>query len=160
LRFNGPDYTVFGCGPGQAIDGSQVTGWGSTTGDDDGDPTGTFVPKSVVFSLPQAVDVSRFAVDPAATCGDDPTSSMGAFRIETSVDGNTWKTAATGTFHAADDGRLNPVTPTAGKTAVRFVRLTIRGNQTPSFASTCPDGGASGCSFTDMSEIKLYGDSH
>ena len=45
--FNGPDYSAYGCGPEGAIDGSLGTGWGSTAGDDQGDPTGTFVAKHV-----------------------------------------------------------------------------------------------------------------
>jgi hypothetical protein len=48
------------------------------------------------------VDVSTFAVDPSATCGDGGSASMGEFRIETSPDGTTWTTAAEGTFTVAD----------------------------------------------------------
>jgi extracellular elastinolytic metalloproteinase len=158
--FTGPDFSSFGCGPEQAIDDSLVAGWGSTTGDDNGDPTGTFTPKWLVISLPDAVDVLSYAVDPSATCGDDETSSLGAYTLQTSTDGTTWIPSASGSFDAADDGRLNTVTPVGGRTDVRYVRLTMRGNQTPGFAATCPGSSVSGCSFTDMTEIKVYGVQH
>jgi hypothetical protein len=61
--FDGPDYSP-ACGPVGAIDNSQATGWGSTTGDDAGTPTNLFVPKSIVVDLKQAVDVAQFAVGP------------------------------------------------------------------------------------------------
>ena len=41
--FNGPDFSDFGCGPAGAIDNAQGTGWGSTTGDDDGTPTNAMI---------------------------------------------------------------------------------------------------------------------
>jgi len=154
--FTGPDFGP-ACGPPLAIDNSQVTGWGSTTGDDAGTPTNVFVPKSIVIALPRAVNVSQFAVDPAAVCGDGGSASLGAFRIATSPDGTTFTTANEGTFTLADRGRLNPLTPTAGAQGVRFVRLTMLGNQTPDFATNCPGGAFSGCSFTDMAEIEVYG---
>jgi extracellular elastinolytic metalloproteinase len=154
--FNGPDYGP-ACGPPQAIDNSQSTGWGSTTGDDDGTPTNEFVPKFIVVDMQQAVDVTEFAVDPAATCGDGASASTGDYRIETSPNGTVWTTAASGTFTSDDNGTLTPVTPTAGGSDVRFVKFTMLGNQVPDFATNCPDGAFSGCSFTDMSEIEVYG---
>ncbi len=154
--FNGPDFSPV-CGPPQAIDTSQASGWGSTTGNDDGDPTNVFVPKFVVIELPAAIDVTQFAVDPSATCGDGGSASTGDFRIETSPNGTTWTEAASGTFTLDDRGELNPVTPTGGTAGVKFVRFTILGNQTPDFATNCPDGAFSGCSFTDLTEIEVYG---
>jgi extracellular elastinolytic metalloproteinase len=154
--FNGPDFSPQ-CGPDDAIDNSQATGWGSTTGDDDGDATNTFVPKWIVIDLPATIDVTGFAVDPAATCGDGGSASVSDYRIETSPDGTTWTEAASGTFTIDDRGVLTPIAPTAGATGVQFVRFTMLGNQTPDFATNCPDGGFSGCSFTDMSEIEVYG---
>jgi hypothetical protein len=154
--FNGPDFSP-ACGPAGAIDNSEATGWGSTTGDDAGDPTNVFVPKHITVDMHQTVNVSHFAVDPSATCGDGGSASTGSFRIETSTDGVTWTTASQGTFTAADRGRLNPLTPTAGGQAVRYVRFTILGNQTPDFATSCPGGAFSGCSFTDLTELEVYG---
>ena len=139
------------------IDTSQATVWGSTTGNDAGDPTNVFVPKFVVIALPAAVDVTDFAVDPTAGCGDGGSASTGDFRIETSPNGTTWTQAASGTFTLDDRGRLNTVTPTAGTQGVRFVRFTILGNQTPDFATNCPGGAFSGCSFTDLTEIEVHG---
>ncbi len=75
--FNGPDYSGFGCGPDEAIDDSQSSGWGSTTGDDDGTPTNEFIPKFIVIDMDRHVDISKFAVDPSATCGDGGSASTG-----------------------------------------------------------------------------------
>ncbi|MGD9961560.1 M36 family metallopeptidase [Nocardioides sp.] len=154
--FNGPDFSP-ACGPDLAIDGSQAAGWGSTTGDDEGTPTNVFVPKYIVVDLGQPVDVSEFAVDPSATCGDGGSASTGDYQIETSPDGTTWTLAAQGTFTAAERGQLNPVPPTAGAAGVEFVKFTILGNQTPDFATSCPGGAFSGCSYTDLTELKVYG---
>jgi hypothetical protein len=154
--FNGPDYSP-ACGPDGAIDNSLSTGWGSTTGDNAGDPTNVFVPKHITVQMPQGVNITSFAVDPSATCGDGGSASTGSFQIETSPDGTTWTTAATGSFTAADRGRLNPVAPTAGSQGAKFVRFTILGNQTPDFATNCPNGAFSGCSFTDLTELEVYG---
>jgi hypothetical protein len=107
--------------------------------------------------LPRAVTVSGFGVDPSATCGDGASASTGGYRIETSPNGSTWTTAATGKFTSADAGRINKVSPTAGTAAVRYVRFTITSNQTPNFASNCPDGAFDGCSFTDLTEIEVFG---
>jgi hypothetical protein len=52
---------------------------------------------------------------------------------------------------------LNPVTPTTPATNIRFVKFTMLGNQTPDFATSCPGGAFSGCSFTDLTEIEVYG---
>ncbi|TQJ07718.1 M36 family metallopeptidase [Lapillicoccus jejuensis] len=155
--FNGPDFSTFNCGPTQAIDGSQGTGWGSTTGDDAGTPTNVFVPKFIVVKLPSAVDVETFAVDPSNTCGDPGSSATGAYRIDTSVDGTTWTTAASGTFGTANRGIYNVVTPTAGKAGVAYVKFWILGNQVPDFATNCPSGGFGGCTFTDMTELQVFG---
>jgi len=154
--FTGPDFGP-ACGPVGAIDGSQASGWGSTTGNDNGDATNLFVPKEITIALPQAIDVSEFAVDPSATCGDGGSASTAGFTIATSPDGTTFTDAATGTFVVADRGRLNTVTPTAGATGVNFVRFTITSNQTPDFVNNCPNGAFSGCSFTDLTEIEVYG---
>jgi extracellular elastinolytic metalloproteinase len=158
VGFNGPDYTEFGCGPDGAIDLSLGTGWGSTTGDDQGTPTNEFVPKFITVDMHTVVNVDTFGVDPNATCGDPGSASTGRFRIETSPDRTTWTTAAEGEFTPADRGRLNDVTPIPGTAeAVRFVRFTILGNQTPDFATNCPDGPFAGCSFTDLTELAVFG---
>jgi extracellular elastinolytic metalloproteinase len=161
LTFDGPDYTPFGCGPGGAIDLSLSTGWGSVTGHVDGQgnaiPTNVFEPKAIVVKLPQAVDIDTFKIDPSATCGDGGSASTGAFKIETSPNGATWTDAATGAFTSDDRGRLNDVAPTGGATNVQYVRFTIEGNQTPDFATSCPNGPYSGCAFTDLTELAVVG---
>ncbi|HKG50118.1 MAG TPA: hypothetical protein VKB14_06745, partial [Actinomycetales bacterium] len=67
--------------------------------------------------------------------------------------------AAQGTFGAADQHRLNPVTPVPGSgAAVRFVRFTMLSPQVPGvFAVTCRSSGAAGCQFMGMSELEAYG---
>lgn len=159
VDFNGPDFSSFACGPTGAIDLSQGTGWGSTTGDDAGTPTNVFVPKFVTVDLTKAVDIKGFAVDPSNTCGDAGSSATGAYRIDTSTDGTTWKTAASGTFTATDRGRYNEVAATANGTGVRYVKFWILGNQTPDFATNCPAGAYNGCQFSDMTELEVFGTS-
>ena len=64
--FDGPDYTPFGCGPGGAIDQSQIAGWGSDSDLVAGAP-GPATPKSITIDLPTAVDITEVSVDPSAT---------------------------------------------------------------------------------------------
>ncbi|WBQ05782.1 M36 family metallopeptidase [Kribbella sp. CA-293567] len=156
VAFNGPDFSPQ-CGPGYAIDSSQGTGWGSTTGDNAGTPSGVMIPKNIDISLPATVNISKFSVDPSNTCGDPGSASTGKYRIETSVDGTTWATAAEGEFTAANRGKYNEVTPTANTAGVKFVRFVMLSPQVPDFATNCPDGAFGGCQFTDMTEIQVYG---
>ena len=157
MGFNGPDYTDFGCGPEQALDLSLGTGWGSTTGNTKGTPTNVFVPKFLTVDMKRKVNITSFAVDPSAACGDAGSASTGAYQIETSPDNVTWTVAASGTFTEADRGRLNLVKPTQASLGIQFVRFTILGNQVPDFAVNCPDGGYDGCAFTDLTELQVYG---
>ena len=62
-----------------------------------------------------------------------------------------------GHVHRDDRGRINELAPTAGADGVRFVRFNILGNQTPDFATSCPDGAFSGCSFSDLTELEVFG---
>jgi hypothetical protein len=155
--FDGPNFSAFGCGPNEAFDTSLSAGWGTTTGDNNGTPTNAFIPKSITVQLPQAVDISSFGVDPTATCGDGGSASTGDFMIETSPDGNTFTEAANGSFTADDRGHLNEVDPSAAADNVQFVRFTIQGNQTPNFSTSCPNGPFSGCQFTDLTELAVFG---
>ena len=157
VDFNGPDYTEFGCGPVQALDTNLATGWGSTTGSVKGEPTNVFQPKHLTVDLGRAVNITTFGVDPTATCGDAFSASTGAFQIETSPDNVTWTVAASGAFDETHRGQLNTVTPTTGTVGVRYVRFTILGNQVPDFAVNCPNGGFSGCQYTDLTELEVYG---
>ncbi len=155
--FNGPDYSSFGCGPGGAIDLSQGSGWGSTTGDDVGTPTNVFVPKHIVVDLGATIDVKSFAIDPSSTCGDAGSSSTGRYQVEVSATGATWRVAAAGTFDASNRGRYNAVPATGDTQGARYVRFTILGNQVPDFATNCPAGAFNGCSYTDLTELEVFG---
>ena len=154
--FNGPDFSPQ-CGPGFAIDGVQGSGWGSTTGDNAGNPTNVMIPKHVDIALPAAVTVTKFSVDPSNTCGDPGSASTGQYRIETSADGVTWATAQEGTFTAANRGKYTELTPSGNATGVKFVRFTMLSPQVPDFANNCPAGAFGGCRFTDMSELQVFG---
>jgi hypothetical protein len=178
--FNGPDYSTFGCGPSGAIDQSLGTGWGSTTDTDAGDETGSVTPKFIVIQLPQAVDISSLGIDPGHTCGDGLSASTHDFQVETSTDGTTYQTAATGTYYSGDVGHLNTVSLAGGTdTNVQFVRFTMLDPMVPTSGDTCDDnsncpsgtggvaqrcgpgapdpGSFSGCAFMDMSEMEVYG---
>ena len=170
-NFNGPDNTAFGCGPGGAIDGSLGTVWGSTVGNDAGDPTGVFEPKHIVVKLPQAVDVTSFGVDPAAGCGDSGSASTGDYTIEVSANGTDWTSVADGHLSIDDRGHLNDVAPSAPADGVQYVRFTIMGDQVEdvaaangepgTFEEICGNpetqGGYSGCQFADMAELAVFG---
>jgi len=154
--FNGPDFSPQ-CGPDYAIDLSQGTGWGSTTGDNAGTPTNVMVPKHIDIKLPETVKVTSFSVDPSNTCGDPGSSSTGQYRIETSADGTTWATAQEGTFTAANRGKYTELTPSGNAAGVQYVRFWMLSPQVPDFATNCPAGAFGGCTFTDMTEIQVFG---
>ena len=80
------------------------SGWGSTAGDNKGTPTNQFQPKFLTVDLGRRINITQFAVDPSATCGDAGSASTGKFQIETSVDGVSWTLAYTGEFTVADQG--------------------------------------------------------
>jgi hypothetical protein len=153
--FNGPDYSPQ-CGPIGSIDLSQGTGWGSTTGDDAGDPTNKMIPKYVTIKLPSTTEVTSFAVNPSNTCGDPGSSSTGLYKIQTSPDGSTWKTVLKGEFTSADR-HLNELSIDNPISGVNYVKFWMLSPQVPDFPNTCPEGNYSGCSFTDMVEIEVFG---
>ncbi|CAN5542318.1 hypothetical protein BH18ACT8_BH18ACT8_10160 [soil metagenome] len=166
--FNGPDYSGFGCGPTEAIDLAQGTGWGSTTGDDAGTPTGTVVPKFIVVELPQPVDIgtrgrarSAFAVDPTAICGDPGSASTGDFTIEVSPTGNPGSYVEVASRSGEDNWlqqyRYTNVRSDTAVPNVRFVRFTIESPQVPDFATNCPNGPFAGCVFMDLAELEVFG---
>jgi len=119
----GPDFSP-DCGPARATDSNPVSAWMTSSPARADDPG----PKAITIRLPRPIDVSAFAIDPTTdqdACSEGVTSSLGAYLIETSSDGVSFMTSASGTFAGADDFRLNVVTPGAGTTAnVRYVRLT------------------------------------
>jgi extracellular elastinolytic metalloproteinase len=122
--FAGPNFGPIGCGPSQAIDQSLDTGW--STALPDLSPTG---PRSITVMLPSYVDVSSFALDPGAICGDPDAASARGYKLETSTTGKsgTWTVVGTGSFTLGQAHQLNAVAITPRK-AVRFVRVTITSN--------------------------------
>jgi hypothetical protein len=168
VDFTGPDFTPFGCGPWNAIDLSQGTGWGSTTGDDNGTPTGTPVPKRVDIALPEPITITAggtggetaFRVDPTNTCGDPGSSATNDYRIEVSVDGITWVEVADGGFGTVEDtdtkGRYFDVASSTEVVGVTHVRFWMDSPQVPDIAESCP-GPYGGCEYMDMTEIQVYG---
>jgi hypothetical protein len=155
--FNGPDFSAYNCGPGGAIDNVQGTGWGSTTGDDNGTPTNQMIAKHIDIKLPEKINVSSFNVDPSNTCGDPGSSSTGKYRIETSADGTTWATAQEGEFTSANRGKYNLLTPSGNATGVQYVRFWMLSPQVPDFATNCPAGAYGGCQYTDLTELQVFG---
>jgi extracellular elastinolytic metalloproteinase len=151
--FNGEDNSGFGCGPGQAIDMSQGTGWSS----DSVITSGTAIePRFITVRLPAAVNLTSIDINPTGNCGDDPSSSAGDYRVETSADGSSWTVAATGHFGPANRDKMNPVTLSAGTAGVQFVLYTMLGTQVADEGGSCPSQ-FSGCSFVDTVEVGVYG---
>lgn len=144
------------CGPGDAIDGSQATGWSSPNPNGTQgplpDPTPPGIPPGTPYmtvTLPQTVDISGFAVDPAEACGDDPSAAVGRLVVETSTDGTTFTPALDHTFANADRHRLNALAPIAGAERVSAIRVSLRSPQNPS--------GSSGRDWIDLTELRVYG---
>ncbi|HSK15218.1 MAG TPA: M36 family metallopeptidase [Gaiellaceae bacterium] len=135
--FSGPDYGAQGCGPKQAFDGSLATGWASSL------PPGKT--RQVTVRLPAFVDVTSFAVDPGAICGDPDPASLKGYELAVSKTGKSgsWKTVKTGSFTLASAHRLNRIT-ISKRRAVRFVRLTMLSNH----------GHAS---WVDLAELEVHG---
>lgn len=154
---NGDDYSFIDCGPLNAVDTSQRTGW-STDARYDAD--GRIDPHYMVVRLPAAVDVSAIAINPSSNCGDDPSASTGDYRVETSPDGQTWTVASTGHFGVDSRDRMNEVPLAAGSASgVRYLRYTMLGTQVAEEGITCPDFYA-GCVFVDTVEVGVYGSPH
>ena len=178
--FSGPDFSDFGCGPSSAIDQSQGNGWGSVT-NSNGVDDGTTSPEHIVVKLPVAVDIGEIDVNPSNTCGDPGSSSVRGFTVETSTDGVTFTQVSTGVFYAAARGHLNAITLSGPLSGVNYVRFTFLNPQVPlggfgacTSAASCgsdpndssgvaahcgpgKDNGFGGCTFTDMSEIEVFG---
>ena len=153
-----PRLLRLGCGPPQAIDTQPGHRLGQHHGQRRRGPDRTCSSRSSSRStLPAAVNVTDFAVDPTAACGDGGSASTGDFRIETSPNGTTWTQAASGTFTLDDRGRLNTVTPTAGTLGVQVRPVHDPGQPDPGLRHELSGGAFSGCSFTDLTEIEVHG---
>ena len=148
VSFTGPDYTP-DCGPAKLIDQSQAGGWGSDVAPDG---------QQIVLRLPVSVNISDMVINPSATCGDDPTSSTGRFRVETSPDNAAWTVAADSQF---PNGTVTATSVPlgAGTTGVQYIRFTMVTSQGQE-AGLCPAGQpptVSGCVFLDSTELSVYG---
>ncbi len=165
--FTGPDYSDFGCGPAGALDLSQGQVWGSSTGNDNADPTGTIIPKELVVQLPQPVDISTgsgagsaFKVDPTSGCGDPGSSSTGDFTIEVApAASGPWTTVVDVNGEANWLPRVQFTNLSASQAVanVQYVRLTLNSPQVPDFATNCPNGPYGGCTFMDFAELEVFG---
>jgi hypothetical protein len=179
--FNGPDFSNFGCGPINAIDQSQGSGWGSDT-DVNSQSTGLASDKFIIVKLPTKVNVAEIKVNPSNTCGDPGSSSTRGFRIDVSADGTSFTTLTAGVFYRANRGLMNSVFVGALPN-IQFVRFWMLNPQVPSAPATnaaCTgpadcgtapdddtgvavhcgpgkDNGFGGCTFMDMVELAVYG---
>ena len=137
--FTGPNFAAYGCGPAHAIDQSTATGWSTVT------PSLLPGTRSITVKLPAYVDVSSFAVDPGAVCGDPDSASAQGYKIETSktAASGSWTVVKTGSFTLGQAHQLNDVAITPRK-AVRFIRFTITSNH----------GHAD---YMDLAELVVYG---
>ena len=128
-------FGALGCGPEAAVDQRAATGWSTRTSD-----AGV-----MVITLPRAVDVDRFAIDPTEACGSGSTDATKTFLVETSTSSATgpWTPSVAGTLTTGARHRMNEFAPAAGAAGVRFVRVSLRENF--------------GGSFRDMTEFAIYG---
>ena len=62
----------------------------------DPDPANRRTPPTVTIKLAATVDVSAFLIDPTSGCRDDPSAGTREYRVETSTNGSTWRTAVDG----------------------------------------------------------------
>ena len=161
--FTGPDYSP-ACGPDGAIDLSQGTGWGSTTFGDDGAP-GTdpdlVQPKAIVIELPETIDVTEFAVNPTATCGDPGSASTAGYEIYVAptarpVGGDWGDPVAEGTFTPDDRGQFVTVDVPGTLSGVGAIKYVMKSPQVPDW-SGCPFDYA-GCTYMDTTEVAAYDD--
>jgi hypothetical protein len=162
--FTGPDYSPQ-CGPEGAIDLSQGTGWGSTTFGDDGAP-GTdpslVKPKAIVIDLPATIDVTEFAVNPTATCGDPGSASTAGYAIYVAPtalpvgDAGWGSPVAQGTFTPDDRGQFVTVGVPGTLSGVGAIKYVMKSPQVPDW-SGCPFDYA-GCQYMDTTEVAAYDD--
>ena len=144
---DGPDYSLYDCGPNEGVDGSLLLGWST-------DPAGTGSPYSLIVTLPQPVNLyasGGLVLAPGASCGDSYGSALAHFRLYTSTttSGGTWNLAVDQTFPAASNYILQPLAVNApARNGVRRVKLTMLTNQANSTAMS---------DYIDMRELKAYG---
>ena len=79
-------------------------------------------------------------MDPSAGCGDGASASTAGYKLETSATTATgpWTVAANGHLRRQRQRQDEPdLADVAGDDGVKYVRLSLTSNQTPSYASNC-----------------------
>jgi hypothetical protein len=136
-----PDGAAAGCGPANATDGDPATGWSGAAphaavpATDTTPAIAAVDPPALTVQLPQGIDVRGVTLDAAAVCSHAAGAALGRYRLETSVDGASWATAAEGELGAADRGLPTTATLTGNTAGVRAVRLTLLSAQDPAAAT-------------------------
>jgi hypothetical protein len=127
------------CGPQFAIDGDRSTGWSASRG--------TSSTRTLVFTLPQAIDIAQIGIDPTEVCGDDASAAAGHVRVSTSSGGD-YTVALDTTFTGTDRNTLKLNSPTGGASGVTKVKLELLSPQST---------GGSGAAWIDIRELEIYG---
>jgi hypothetical protein len=88
--------------------------------------------------------VINFAIDPGATCGDLPAAGVKSFTISTRKTSSSQWVVAVNNTSTLSAGVFHTLTPSAGKSGVHFVKLTMKSTRGSS-------------PFMDMSELEVHG---
>jgi hypothetical protein len=143
--FSGTDFSLFGCGPPQALDGDPSTGWSTDAVSSEVGPAG---PKQLVVRLPDDVTITGIEIDPSPVCGDLAEAQLGAFRLKVARDDDgepgPFQTVATGSFAPADLGAAHAVALAGPSAGARYVQLQALGNNGDPF-------------FMDVAELQVLG---
>jgi len=139
------DFGPYGAGPREAIDQRPDTAWAGPGPD----LPSALGPKALTLQLARAVDVDELTIDTTPDFRVNESWAIAGYRIETSADGVTYATAASGTFAPGDVGAVKRVPLDAGVArGVRFLRLVVLSTQGP-FAES--EG------YMAVTEISAYG---
>lgn len=111
-----PDATASsGCDPTKVTDNDTATGWSTAR------------PATLTVQLPASVDTTAVVLTPGAVCGHPAGAALENYMIETSTDGVTWGTAATGAL----PGTAGDQTIAVDGAGVRYLRLRALTSQDP-----------------------------
>jgi extracellular elastinolytic metalloproteinase len=147
VGFTGPDFSPR-CGPSKLIDQSRDSGWLSMVA-----PEG----RTVVLRLAAKVDIAQLVIDPTPSCFPIPSVGIGHYQVETSTDGTTWTTAATGAFPQGTTTPTQVVLAAGTGNGVGYIRYTMLTTQAQD-AGPCPPGSMDlGCYLISSSELAVYG---
>jgi extracellular elastinolytic metalloproteinase len=136
------------CGPSALIDQDSGTTWLTPAPAFAGAPG----PKAIPLRLPPAVDMASIAIDPTQGCGTGPSAMLGQWRLEVSLDGQTFQPVASGAFTRQDAFRRHPVSLGAAQGGgVRYVRLVGISSLDPSKPSN------TGARWLGITDLSVYG---